>query len=107
MNFKVKSPCNDCPFRIDHPIQLAHGRMNGIMNDVLRGDKTFACHKTTHGAKRETSHCAGALILLEKSGRPNWRVRFAMMLGFLDPSKLNMKAPVGNEKQILAKHKRY
>lgn len=106
MNFNLKSPCNDCPFRTDHPISLRPGRMKGILNDVLRGDKTFACHKTTHGSARETSHCAGALILLENSGRPNFLPRASHALGIYDPEKLNMDAPVGIEADIVRAHKR-
>ncbi len=106
MNFNVKSPCNNCPFRTDNPISLRHGRMKGILNDVLRKDKTFSCHKTTHGEKRETSHCAGALIVHEKSGKPNMLIRFAHQLGLYDPANLNMSAPVGVESEILDAHKR-
>lgn len=105
MNFDMRTPCKDCPFRTDHPIQLREGRMAGILNDVLHRDKTFACHKTTHGAKREVSHCAGALIAHEKAGKPNWIIRLAHQLGFCDPKKLNMKAPVGTEQEILDAHK--
>lgn len=104
MNFNVTSPCGNCPFRTDTPISLRPGRMAGILNDVLRRDKTFACHKTTHGAKRATSACAGSLICHEKSGKPNWLIRMAHMLGLYDPAKLNMNAPVGLEQEILAAH---
>lgn len=106
MNFNVTSPCGDCPFRSDTPISLRPGRMAGILNDVLRNNKTFACHKTTHGSRRKYSHCAGALVMHEKSGKPNWLIRFAHGLWLYDPSKLNMKAPVGLEADCLAAHKK-
>ncbi len=104
MNFNVTSPCGNCPFRTDTPISLRPGRMVGILNDVLRRDRTFSCHKTTNGAKREHSHCAGALIMHEKSGKPNWRIRIAHGLGLYDPAKLNMNAPVGLEDDCLKAH---
>ena len=105
MNFNVTSPCGNCPFRTDTPISLRPGRMAGILKDVLWNDKTFACHKTTNGKRREHSACAGSLICHEKAGKPNWLYRFANGLGLYDPKKLNMSAPVGTEKQILAAHK--
>ena len=42
------------------------------------------------------SHCAGALLVMLKSGAfdANWRLRFAVGLGLLDPNKLDQVVPV-------------
>lgn len=71
-----------------------------IANDCQRG--TFDCHKTvTYGkgaksraAKEALAHCAGLLIVLEKSGRPSQMMRIGERLGLYDPTKLDMTAPV-------------
>jgi hypothetical protein len=55
-------------------------------------DLTFSCHETS--GHSVVQHCAGALILHEKLGRPNWRIRFAHALGLFDPSCLHLDTPV-------------
>lgn len=100
MKFDLTAPCSDCPFRRDIPPYLSAGRVEQILRDVVEGDKTFACHKTTSvgtGKRvllKDQQHCAGALILLLRAGWPNWRMRLAAMLGIFDPSKLKRHSPV-------------
>jgi hypothetical protein len=46
------------------------------------------------GRPDSTQHCAGALILHEKLGRPNWRIPFAGALGLCYARRLKLDAPV-------------
>ena len=89
LGFELMRPCADCPFRSDRVFHLR--RAGEIAEAVFRGDLTFACHNTL---RKNQQHCAGALILHEKAGRPNWRIRFAALLGLFDPAQLHMEAPV-------------
>lgn len=96
--FGLTKPCADCPFRTDIRPYLRKGRIDMLEEDLR--DKTFACHKTVnheaHGSAQleNTSHCAGALILLEKIERPSRMMEIAERLGIYDRTKLDMGAPV-------------
>jgi hypothetical protein len=90
MAFDLARPCAHCPVRSDRPFGLR--RAGEIAEALFQADQTFACHATLH--RREGQHCAGALILHEKVGRPNWRIRFAARLGLFDPARLHMEAPI-------------
>lgn len=99
MRFGLVRPCIHCPFRPGGFMGLA--RAPEIAESIFHNDHTFACHETVdHDAlgrprtHSKTQHCAGALILHEKLGRPNWRIRFAHRLGLYDPARLDMAAPV-------------
>lgn len=106
MNFKLKKPCSNCPFRNDIEFHLGAHRRAEIAHAITAEQRTFACHKTVdysheddegYTEPRDTSkteHCAGALILLEKLERPNQMMRIAERLGFYDRRKLKMDAPV-------------
>jgi len=99
MNFNLKKPCSDCPFRCDVEPYLTKDRVLDICNAMISEQKTFACHKTTgiDGEKYKKSaveHCAGALVFLETLNRPNQMMRIADRLGYYDRTKLNMKSPV-------------
>jgi hypothetical protein len=87
-------PCAHCPFRSDYAFGLRRGRCEEIAAGLFEHDETFPCHETTHEKLQDEQHCAGALILHEKLGRPNWRIRFAAQLGLFDPSRLHLEAPV-------------
>lgn len=102
---KLMTPCNNCPFRSDRPFYLP--RANDILNDLLERDQPFTCHKTVDynkwdgdglydSSSDEHHHCAGALILLKKTGHmfDNLVFRLAVRLGYLNPDKLDMEAPV-------------
>lgn len=108
MRLTMKTPCPSCPFRTDTPPFLHPGRAKEIMGFLL-ADHTFQCHKTVDydkvsdegevdgaTAAREVNaqHCAGALILLEKLGKPNQLMRIAERIGHYHPLRLDMKAPV-------------
>ena len=62
---------------------------------------SFPCHKTIDYDDEDdqrgtegSSHCAGALILLEKLERPSQMMRIAERLGLYDRTRLDMGAPV-------------
>lgn len=100
MKFDLKKPCRDCPFRSDIAGYLTKARVHEIIESISRGQKTFSCHKTndTSGSEtvetRNSQHCAGAMIFLEKNGAPNQMMRIAERLGMYDHTKLHMDAPV-------------
>ena len=102
MNYNLRTPCSNCPFRRDVTPYLRADRVREIFDNIERGE--FPCHKTTVcdeasdcGEMVETpksEHCAGMLIMLEKMGRPSQMMRICERLGKYDASKLNMDAPV-------------
>ena len=105
MNYDLKSPCKNCPFRTDVTPYLRQERAEDIVEGIVDRQGTFTCHKTTVESEDDdglgervdgpnAQHCAGALILLEKIGRPNQMMRIAHRLGMYDPDSLNMDAPV-------------
>jgi hypothetical protein len=104
MNFNLKTPCKDCPFRSDREANkgwLGKERAESIINSITKEDATFQCHKTL-GNKAE--HCAGATILLEKLEKPNQLMRIAERLGHYDLTKLDMNAPVMTAKEFIKCH---
>jgi len=110
MKMDLIRPCAQCPFRTDIPGFLSATRMRQILHAILREDATFSCHKTNeydHDGVRETSssqHCAGALILLERQNRPNQWMRIAERIGCYDRTRLDMDAPVGTPRELVAHH---
>lgn len=100
--FDLKRPCPECPFRSDKEFYLRPGRRAQIWEDLTRNDKTFTCHLTLEAKDR--SHCAGALIAMEKAGKTSWNflLRLAMEAGIYNPSEMDMNAPVSAEDEFLA-----
>lgn len=108
MKFNLTKPCAKCPFRSDIDGYLTKGRVSQLERDLERG--VFACHATLDydnpvdedgqepSETEKTAHCAGALILLEKEGRPSQMMRIAERFNSdgkgYDPEKLDMDAPV-------------
>lgn len=98
MNYTMTKPCKECPFLIG----------SGFRPQALRehASGSFGCHKACDVDESEqlgisqfvpnakTPHCAGALIALEKAGKPHQMMRIAERLGMYDPTKLDMSAPV-------------
>ena len=94
MNYTMTTPCDACPYLIG----------SGFTWESLQAHASgqFACHKTcelsdgsgVYEAKKKALHCAGALIMLEKMGRPHQMMRICERLGMYDSSKMNMAAPV-------------
>lgn len=101
MNFKLKTPCANCPFRTDVKAYLTQGRAEEIAEGITTEQQTFTCHKTlsrdddgnTLNSQQE-QHCAGALIMLEHMDKPNQMMRIAERLGMYDRRQLDMDAPV-------------
>lgn len=84
--YSLTSPCKECPFRNDIKPYIREARVREIERSLVRSE--FPCHKTPE------THCAGALILMEKEGRSSQMMRIAERLGMYDRTKLNMNAPV-------------
>ena len=95
MDFKLKAPCGNCPFRTDKPNQegwLGRERAKEIY-EALRNDKTFTCHKTINNNEQ---FCAGALILLEHEGVAiqNNAIRMAERFRMYNHTDMVMDSPV-------------
>ncbi len=99
-------PCANCPFRMDKPFYLGHERREEIARSLSMGDP-FLCHETLdyeeleyddfgqwHRAHGGEQHCAGALIVLQKEGRPNQAMQVMERLGFWNPNRLVLDSPV-------------
>lgn len=101
--FKLRRPCANCPFLKQGAIELAPGRVEGIIDTLVSDDhSTFYCHKTVHNgrtggdwdddgnyaASGQESMCAGAMIYLEKLGRPTVGMRVGRVLGIYSPDDL-------------------
>jgi len=106
LNYAMTTPCDECPFLNS----MAHGFTLAKLFAFASGE--FGCHKacdidddTGNFVERgdATPHCAGALIFLEKIGRPHQMMRICGRLGLYDFSKLNMGAdvrdPLGEEEE--------
>lgn len=102
-HFSMTAPCSNCPFRKTGAISLEPGRLDGIIKDLVEDDhSTFQCHKTVHAkatggdwdedgnyvASGKEAMCAGAMIYLEKLGRPTVGMRIGRIHGAYDPEKL-------------------
>lgn len=105
MKFDKHTPCNNCPFVKDKFYGLTRERKTEIAAAIALGNKTFACHKTTHEKSINKSHCAGALIMLKKTNTPNQMVQIASRIGLYDESKLNMEVDTFNTFMEFVNHK--
>lgn len=101
--FKLHRPCANCPFLKQGAIELVPGRLDGIVKTLVSDDHSaFHCHKTVHNdrtggecnqkgnyvASGHESMCAGAMIYLEKLGRPTVGMRLGRVLGMYSPDDL-------------------
>jgi hypothetical protein len=97
MQYTMTDPCDSCPFLIG----------SGFTWQSLteHASREFACHTAcelsdddVYEARNEkTPHCAGALIFLEKQGKPHQLMRICERLRLYDRTKLNMQAKVGRK----------
>lgn len=104
MNYDLKKPCSNCPFRTDIKFYLDPERVEEICDAIVHQQATFACHKTTIACKEDesdemlvgpkTQHCAGAMIMLEHMEKPNQMMRIMERVGGYDRTKLKMNSPV-------------
>lgn len=112
MNFDLTKPCAKCPFRTDClKGWLGKARATEITTGISDLQQTFACHETVvHDDDgepindSEQSHCAGAVILLEKLDRPNQWMRWMERIGFYDRRKMDMTAPVFKTLKAFVRH---
>ena len=82
MNFNLKRPCANCPFRVHGAIDLKPGRIEGIARNLAADDRQwFICHNTLEHEDR--SQCVGAMVYLLKVACPNVSMRLAAALGML------------------------
>lgn len=95
--FAMAKPCPNCPFLKVGAIELNPGRLEGIIESLLRDDwTTFSCHKTVHSKHGGTwsddgdytpsgkeAHCMGAMAYLKKIGMPNVPMRIGFATGML------------------------
>ena len=101
MHYDLKKPCSNCPFLREGGIRLSESRVREIAGAMLEWNGfTFACHKTTipgagedpdnEGAvmKKDSRHCAGALIFAEKNENSNQMMRIAERLQMYKPQEL-------------------
>lgn len=98
--FKLRRPSANYPFLKQGAIELASGRLDGIVKALVTDDHaTFHCHKMVHsqrtggqwgdnGNTATASMCAGERFYLEKLGRPRVRVRVGPVLGMYSPDEL-------------------
>ncbi len=101
MEYKLTTPCGNCPFRSDKPFYLHPERAEEIADSILNGSP-FPCHKTfeydgpgSADIPGGEQHCAGALITLERThSDPTLLLTLARLAGVYDPDALNFKAPV-------------
>ena len=99
-HLRLKRPCANCPFLKEGAIELAPGRLDGIIEGLMEDDQsTFQCHKTVHSRKggewdedgkyKASGHeamCAGAAAYLMKNRSPTVAMRFAFATGAATPS---------------------
>jgi hypothetical protein len=94
MHYNMTKPCAECPFLKAHQ----RGYTMKRLKEFASGE--FPCHKTADGdsgsfkAKRNSEHCAGALIFLEKRHQSHQMMRICERLGMYDYRKLDMTSPV-------------
>lgn len=113
MKFDLKRPCNQCPFRTDKAPFISHARAKEIADGMVKHGASFACHKTLgHDddgdtyTKSDSQFCAGAIIMLEKSGQAGnvAMIRGAERFGLYKHSEMEMDSPVFDSPRDFVKH---
>lgn len=95
--FDLKKPCKDCPFHEESFMRstLADGRMADIVHDLIVEERTFQCHKTTHGRAKKVQHCAGAILMIENhSTKGTQPLRLAERLHLYKKDEMDFSVPV-------------
>lgn len=102
MRYGLKRPCAECPFLKGSPLNESLSKAR--LREFAEGE--FACHKTAelressqagvseYVGGEESQHCAGALIALERAGRPHQMMRIMERLGMYDRRGLDPDADV-------------
>ncbi|OTG87843.1 hypothetical protein [Acinetobacter sp. ANC 3813] len=116
MNFDLRAPCGNCPFRTDVKTNydwLGKGRAEGIAQTL--NENVFPCHKTTiHDDDGEydafnpkEQACYGAIVVLEHEGKlfQNQMMRIADRFGMYQHHQINLSLPiVRSRSQFIAVH---
>lgn len=95
MQFDLKRPCSNCPFRKGKGECFKLGTKR--VEEIFEHSPSFQCHKTLdfdypagsrehHGDKPQ--QCAGVLSLLSRADKPSAIMQIGERLGYFDPSKL-------------------
>jgi hypothetical protein len=106
--FRVRKPCGNCPFLKEGAIELAPGRLQGIVEHLTSNDEnSFWCHETVHNdrfggefddetgeysSSGKEAHCAGAAIFLQKQRMASKWMRAAFALHVLDLEQIREQA---------------
>ena len=96
MNYNKTIPCADCPFL------EVNAKSYGLRRLSQFASGEFPCHKTARldeeenafVSTKESQHCAGALIFLEKRNAPHQMMRITERLGMYDASALDLSLPI-------------
>lgn len=85
MNYCRKTPCNNCPYRIDAP--LRHWSIQEF-KDLLKNEATYfgtvyACHK------KDGHVCVGWLMMQEKNNFPSIALRISLLHNKVDRKYLD------------------
>lgn len=121
MDYDMKKPCDNCPFRRGTPMRLTKGRVKeiaGMMLSTTGGE--FPCHKTTVPASdddcertdtKHSKHCAGALIFAEVHKTSTQMMRICERLRMYDYKALMANKAVvaevfGSVQEMLKHHTR-
>lgn len=112
MEFKLKNPCKECPFRKDLPEALKGWlgklRAEQIIADHFFHGATFPCHKTTSAIGWDDEEnkdgyvftgdeipCAGAAIMQIKNDNPSQWMQVSSRLNIkTEIEKLDLNSPV-------------
>ena len=99
--FKMRGPCNQCPFLVNSPMKLRKGVLKSFWETLTEKDTSFRCHKTLDH-KWQNKFCGGALVALVKSEkfRDNALIRLALSQGWLDLEQLNLDSETLSESEI-------
>ena len=95
MNFKLKTPCGDCPFLSKNADSYGEQRLAQFAE---RG--AFHCHLTGTTRRgefvmtKDSSLCAGMLVYNEKRKRYPVGMQLAERYGIYKPDELDMNADV-------------
>ena len=121
MNFRLKVPCGNCPFRKEGAIDLREGRLDGIIETLHESDyAVFHCHKTVHHPKGgdwkedgtyvpsgNEAICMGAVAYMWRSGETAVATRYALLAGLLSIEDIEKVLPDVIEcRSALHSHKR-
>lgn len=91
MNFNVKRPCADCPFKKVGAIWLEPGRLDEILADLHVDDEiNFPCHKFIGTPNAERPSCMGAVVYQFKAECLSVAARLALLFKVLKVENLKV-----------------